>query len=95
MFDSYKNFLGADKTYMQNRFVLEGWILVNFIAMIAYYKLYDRLKNAKMLTKFSPKDIIQTAKATYQLKINGVWHRSEMTKKTQGIFKKIDVGDLT
>ncbi|GHT95160.1 hypothetical protein FACS1894122_12430 [Alphaproteobacteria bacterium] len=57
MFDSYKNFLEADKTYMQNRFVLEGWILVNFIAMIAYYKLYDRLKNAKMLTKFSPKDI--------------------------------------
>ena len=39
MFDSYKNCLEADKTYMQNRYVLEGWLFANFIAMIAYYKL--------------------------------------------------------
>jgi transposase len=39
MFDSYKNFLAADKMYMQNRFVLEGWLFVNFIAMLAYYTI--------------------------------------------------------
>ncbi|GHT97420.1 hypothetical protein FACS1894126_1430 [Alphaproteobacteria bacterium] len=33
MFD--ENFLEADKTYMQNKFVLEGWLFVNFLAMIA------------------------------------------------------------
>jgi transposase len=95
MFDSYKNFLEADKTYMQNRFVLEGWLFVNFLAMIVYYKLYDRLKNAQMLTKFSPKDIIEIAKMTHQLRIRGVWHRSEMTKKNQDMFKKIKIDDLT
>ena len=26
MFDSYKNFMDADKTFMQNRYVLEGWL---------------------------------------------------------------------
>jgi hypothetical protein len=40
MFDSYKNYLKADVSYMQNRYVLEGWLFGNFIAMIAYYKLY-------------------------------------------------------
>ncbi|GHT91583.1 hypothetical protein FACS1894122_04260 [Alphaproteobacteria bacterium] len=84
-----KSFLEADKTYMQNRFVLEGWLFVNFLAMIAYYKLYDRLKNAKLLTKFSQKDIIEAAKATHQLKIHGVWHRSEMTKKFKESLKKL------
>ena len=39
MFDSYKNFLKADRMYMQNRIVLEGWLMANFIVMIAYYKL--------------------------------------------------------
>jgi len=57
MFDSYKNFLDADVTYMQDRHVMEGWLFANFIAMIAYYKLYVRLKQANKLSKYSPKDI--------------------------------------
>ena len=59
MFDSYKNYLDADVSYMQNRYVLEGWLFANFIAMIAYYKLYSRLLQAELLSKFSPKDIIE------------------------------------
>jgi IS4 transposase len=31
MFDSYKTFMKADVTYMQDRHVLEGWLFVNFI----------------------------------------------------------------
>jgi hypothetical protein len=38
MFDSYKNFMKGDVTYMQNRHVLEGWLFTNFLAMTAYYK---------------------------------------------------------
>jgi hypothetical protein len=30
--DSYKTFLKADISYMQNRYVLEGWLFTNFIA---------------------------------------------------------------
>jgi hypothetical protein len=95
MFDSYKNFLKADITYMQNRHVLEGWLFANFIAMIAYYKLFDRLRKAELLTKESPKDIIEMAKAVYQLRIRGAWNRSEIPKRIQKIFKKIDIDSLT
>jgi transposase len=95
MFDSYKNFLKADVSYMQNRHVLEGWLFTNFIAMIAYYKLFDRLRNAGLLTKESPKDIIELAKAVYQLRIRGAWNRSEIAKRIQKIFKKINIDTLT
>jgi hypothetical protein len=42
---------------MQNRYVLEGWLFANLIAMIAYYKLYVRLRQTKLLTKFSPDEL--------------------------------------
>ena len=66
MFDAYKNFLEADKTYMQNRYVMEGWLMANFIAILAYYGLYSRLQQANLLSKYSPKDIIEIAKSISQ-----------------------------
>ena len=95
MFDSYKNYLDADVSYMQNRYVMEGWLFANFIAMIAYYKLYERLRQAGLLQKYSPKDIIELSKSIYQMKIRGVWHRSEITKKTKDLFAKIGIDYLT
>jgi len=91
MFDAYKNVLDADKMYMQNRYVLEGWLTANFIAMIAYYRLFQRLKQAKLLGKYSPKDIIELSKSIFMLKINGKWVRSEMTTKHILLFKKIGI----
>lgn len=94
VFDSYKNFLRADAMYMQNRYVLEGWLAANFIAMIAYHKLYTRLRNIKKLNNYSPKDIIEISKSIYQLKINNEWKRSEMTKKNIDLFKQLDIDYL-
>jgi len=94
MFDSYKNFLEADVTYMQNRYVMEGWLFANFIAMIAYYKLYIRLKQANKLSKYSPKDIIELSKSIYKLKCRGVWRISETTNSTNNLFRNIGIDYL-
>lgn len=94
MFDSYKTFLKADVLYMQDRNVLEGWLAANFIAMIAYYRLFTKLKDAKLLKNYSPKDIIEIAKSIYKMKISGKWHISEITNKTIDLFKKIEIGNL-
>jgi transposase len=91
MFDSFKNYLDADVSHMQNRYVMEGWLFANFIAMIAYYKLYIRLKQSEILSKYSPKDIIEQSKAIYKMKIRGEWYCSEITKKTMELFAKIGV----
>jgi len=94
MFNSYKNFLDADVTYMQDRHVMEGWLFANFIAMIAYYKLYVRLKQANKLSKYSPKDIIELSKSIYKLRCRGEWRISETTTKTYELFKKIGIDYL-
>lgn len=94
MFDAYKNFLKADKTYMQDRYVLEGWLMANFIAMIAYYRLYMLLKDARLLSKYSPKDIVELSKTIYQTKITDKWVLSEITKKTTQLFNKIKIDYL-
>lgn len=95
VFDAYKNFLGADVMYMQNRYVIEGWLMANFIAMIAYHKLFARMRSFKKLDKYSPKDIIEQSKSIYMLKMNGTWNISEMTKKTLDLFKLLDIDYLS
>lgn len=94
IFDAYKNFLSADVMYMQNRYVLEGWLTANFIAMIAYHKLYIKLKNAKKLNNHSPKDIIELSKSIYKLNINNEWRISEITKKNINLFKLLEIDYL-
>jgi hypothetical protein len=73
---------------------MEGWLFANFIAMIAYYKLYAKLKQAEMLSKYSPKDIIEFSKAIYKTKIRGAWFLSELTDKNRKIFDKIKIDYL-
>jgi hypothetical protein len=53
---------------------------VNFIAMLAYYKLFDKLRSAELLAKISP---------TW---IRGTWYRSKIASKAKKIFKKIEIG---
>lgn len=94
VFDAYKNFLKADLMYMQDRHVTEGWLTANFIAMLAYHKLYVRMRKIKKLEKYAPKDMIELSKAIYKLKIKNRWRVSEITKKTNDLFKKIEIDYL-
>jgi hydrogenase maturation factor len=95
MFDSYKTFMKADAMYMRNRHVLEGWLFANFLAMLAYYKLYNRLRKAKLIAKESPKDIIELAKSVYQIRMHGEWKRSEIPQRVMKLFGKIKIDSLT
>lgn len=94
VFDAYKNFLKADVMYMQNRYVLEGWLTANFIAMLAYHKLYAKMRAIKKLGKYSPKDIIELSKSIYKLKIKKEWRTSETTKKNLDLFKELGIDYL-
>lgn len=80
--------------YMQNCYILERWLTANFIAMLAYHKLYTRLREVKKLNNYSPKDIIELSKSIYMLKIRDKWNRSEITKKTLDLFTKLKIDYL-
>jgi hypothetical protein len=76
-------------------YVLEGWLFVNFLAMLGCYKLYDKLRKAGLLSKESPKNIIELAKSIYQVKIHGEWNRSETAQRIGSLFKKLGIDSLT
>lgn len=80
VFDAYKNFLAADRTYMQNDKALFGWAFINFIAIQAYYKLFQWMGKNKRLKKHSVDDILQIGMKKKKILIRDQWVDAELTK---------------
>jgi hypothetical protein len=91
LFDTFKNTLNADRTYMRDDYQLYGWMLVNFVAMLLYYKIYNLLLNNDLLGRYSPKDVLTHLARVHKLKIGDEWVTSEIPKKTRLIVEKLDL----
>jgi flagellar motor switch protein FliG len=57
--------------------------------------IYVKLRQAGLLSKYSPKDIIEYSKAIYKMKVRGNWKLSEITQKIVRLFSKIGIDYLT
>jgi transposase len=88
-FDVAKTVLDADKTYMQNEEVLQGWMFVNHIAMQWYYHIYHSLIQHKQLKKYSVQDVITHLLGIRMVKINDHWQKAEVVKATEAMLAKI------
>ncbi|GCC10758.1 transposase DDE domain protein [archaeon] len=91
MFDTFKNVLNADRTYMKDDYQMEGWMFINFISLIFYYKIYSILKENKLLKKYSPNDVLIHLSRIYKLKVQEKWITSEIPKKTKNITEKLNI----
>jgi transposase len=91
MFDIFKNILNADRTYMRDDYQMEGWMFINFIALVFYYRLYGVLADNSLLKKYSPNDVLVHLSRIYKLKIQDQWIISEIPKKTRNIIDKLNL----
>lgn len=91
VFDTFKNTLEADKSYMRDDKQIGGWLFVNFIALQLYYKIYAILLNKKMLNNYSPVDVLTHLKRIYLLKIKDNWQTAEVPKKSRSVVKKLEI----
>jgi hypothetical protein len=91
LFDTLKNTLHSDRTYMRDDYQLEGWMFVNFVALIIYYKIYNALVGASLLKSYSPKDVLLHLSRMHKLKIGEEWVPSEVPKKTREIIEELDL----
>ncbi len=89
LFGSFKNNLKADRSYMQSDESFKAWILINHIAALMYYKLLNLLKKSDLLSKYSPKDLIERLIAIKKIEINGEWYTGEINSKTEKILKAL------
>lgn len=89
VFDTFKNTLEADRTYMQSDEKLNGWMFVNFIALKMYYTIYSILLKQELLEKFSPKDILLHFSKVHNIKIGEKSIISEIPKTTRILSEKM------
>lgn len=90
-FDTFKNVLNADRTYMRDDYQMEGWMFINFVALVFYYRLYRLLADNSLLKKFSTADVPVHLSRVYRLKIQDRWITAEIPKKTRDIMGKLSI----
>ena len=91
MFDAFKNVLHADRTYMRDDYQLEGWMFINFVALVFYYRLYRLLADTALLKKYSPGDVLLHLARVYRLKLQDRWLTAEIPKQTRDILEKLHI----
>ena len=68
--------------------------MANFIAMIAYYRLYAALKEAGKLNNTSPKDVVEVSKSVYKMRSGGTWVTTETTAKVRALLNSLKIDYL-
>jgi hypothetical protein len=68
--------------------------MANFIAMIAYYRLYAALKGAGKLRTTSPKDIVEFSKSVYKIRSGDTWITTETTAKVRTLLNALKIDYL-
>ena len=91
LYDTLKNTIHADRTYMRDDYQLNGWMFVNFIAMMLYYRIYNMLVSHKMLRKHSPMDVLEHLSRVQMLSVDGNWIMTEIPKKSREIINALEI----
>lgn len=88
MFDSLKNVVDADSSYMQDEEALQGWMFINHIALQLYQLIYSRLLENDMLSKHSVSAILMLLSDIRKVRTNGSWRTCEITRKVVKVLGK-------
>ena len=91
LYDTFKNTIHADRSYMRDDYQLNGWLFVNFISMMLYYRIYNLLVSHSMLRKYSPMDVLEHLSRVQMLSVEGQWIMTEIPKKTREIIDKLEI----
>jgi hypothetical protein len=68
---------------------MEAWSLINFLALIFYYRTYNALLEAKLLSSISVADVLMRARELKKIKIGDTWKNSELSQKTTKLLQKL------
>ena len=91
LYDTFKNTIHADRSYMRDDCQLNDWLFLNFIAMMLYYRIHNLLVSHGMLRKYSPVDVLEHLSSVQMLKADGRWIMIEIPKKTREIINKLEI----
>jgi transposase len=90
-FDFLKNLLSQDKCFMQNEKSLEAWAFINHITLLLCYKIYNLIREKKLISQYSVSDFLSSLKYVSKIKIGNRWTISEITKSTKVMMEGLGV----
>ncbi|EQD70837.1 hypothetical protein B1B_04783, partial [mine drainage metagenome] len=90
-YDTFKNTIHGDRTYVRDDFQMQGWTFINFLALILHYRIYNLLRKHDLLKRHSPEDVIRHLERVSMLKIGEEWKMSEIPKKTRDIIEALEM----
>jgi len=91
LFDMFRNLLHADRSYMRDDEHLEGWMFVNFVAMLMYYRIYGVLLRKGLLKRYSPNDVMVHLSRVHKVRVAGRWMLAEVPKTSRIILRSIGI----
>ena len=89
-FDSFKNIVCADRSYMRNDYSMEGWMFINYLALLYYYKIYHKLLKKELLSRYSPSDVVLHLSRYRKVRTPDKWIDLEIPKQTRILMEKLD-----
>lgn len=96
MFDTIKNTLGFDKTYMHSDKSIESWAFINHISIILTQRVYDllRKKDAKISLHQLYRKLRQVKVIRNTLDSNDTYQLQGIPKKTRELMKLLNIADI-
>ena len=88
-FDTLKNTLQQDHSYMHTNDAFETWCFINHLALTVSYRVLNTIKMNGLTGQYSLKDAIAYLSRIEKLKIGEVWLTTEHTKQAKLFCSKL------
>jgi transposase len=90
-FDTLKNTLEGDKTWMQDRVSFQGYLFILFIALHVYSQAIEHLRSKGLLEKYSVHDVLIALSKVCVVDLDGKEALTEVTKSTRRVIEELEV----
>ena len=86
---AYKHVLDNTASWMQDDKAYDGWLFLNHISLMLYYRLFNPIKMKGLVSRYSVEDIIAMMKRVKMQSVNGEWNLQVGTKVEHDQLKAI------
>ena len=86
---AYKHVLDNTASWMQDEKAYQGWLFLNHISLMLYYRLFNPIKQKGLVSRYSVEDIIAMMKRVKIQCVNNQWNLLTGTKVETQKLKEI------
>jgi len=91
LFDVFKNVLKADRSYMRGDKEMEAWMFINYLSLVYYYKIYQKLVELDLLKHYSVEDVLLHLRRVRRIKLRGEWIDLEIPKESRKLIEVLKI----